>query len=173
MRPIFAPSSHFFDHSLLPLCPLFPPSSLPPSPISQHSTKMVRFGTLAAVFGLVSAVAAERPPGIDDDVWNMVQGMPLKEKVGQMVQITITEVLADRETYELDQDKIMEYATEYHIGSYLNTLATEGNNENSPPQNSPTAAQFRSFLPSFLLPSSPSPPSPPFLPFHHSPHPKI
>ena len=134
---------------------------------------MVRFGTLAAVFGLVSAVAAERPPGIDDDVWNMVQGMPLKEKVGQMVQITITEVLADRETYELDQDKIMEYATEYHIGSYLNTLATEGNNENSPPQNSPTAAQFRSFLPSFLLPSSPSPPSPPFLPFHHSPHPKI
>ncbi|HCK99451.1 MAG TPA: beta-glucosidase [Candidatus Marinimicrobia bacterium] len=63
-------------------------------------------------------------PEIDERVENLVSQMTLEEKIGQMTQVTIQVVSKTRgsvdQINELDQAKLEEAITKYHVGSILN-----------------------------------------------------
>lgn len=63
-----------------------------------------------------------------DPVEQLLSKMTLEEKIGQMAQINITMLMSDSifkaydsvTVFELDTNKLINYITKYHIGSFLN-----------------------------------------------------
>jgi beta-glucosidase len=58
----------------------------------------------------------------------LISGMSLEEKIGQMTQINITQIMSDSivknydsvTTFVLDTNKLINYISKYHVGSFLN-----------------------------------------------------
>jgi beta-glucosidase len=73
------------------------------------------------------------PDPLDKRVEELLSRMTLEEKIGQMTQINITMIMSDsvREHYDsvtafqLDTAKLINYITQYHIGSFLNGRGVE------------------------------------------------
>ncbi|MBU2446253.1 MAG: glycoside hydrolase family 3 C-terminal domain-containing protein [Bacteroidetes bacterium] len=63
---------------------------------------------------------------IDKKVQNLISKMTLEEKVGQMTQVTLQAVSKTQGTVDhkhlLDEDKLNEAITKYHVGSILNVF---------------------------------------------------
>jgi beta-glucosidase len=71
--------------------------------------------------------AAVAPPvsALDKKVDAMIAGMTLEEKVGQMTEVTLDVVSqTGAATHQLDEAKLNEAITKYHVGSILNVSGT-------------------------------------------------
>jgi beta-glucosidase len=70
---------------------------------------------------------------LDKRVEDLLVKMTLEEKIGQMTQINITMVMSDSvkahydsvTAFQLDTNKLINYITQYHIGSFLNGRGIE------------------------------------------------
>jgi beta-glucosidase len=70
---------------------------------------------------------------LDKRVEDLLLKMTLEEKIGQMTQINITMIMSDNvkahydsvTNFQLDTNKLINYITQYHIGSFLNGRGVE------------------------------------------------
>lgn len=96
--------------------------------------RSLSFPLLAAafVFSLVSCRPSDDRPkkteSPDQRVEALLSKMTLEEKIGQMTQINITQIVTDSlaaaydsaTTLLIDTNKVIHYVTRYHVGSFLN-----------------------------------------------------
>ncbi|KAI8340076.1 glycoside hydrolase superfamily [Chlamydoabsidia padenii] len=79
-------------------------------------------------YGTMEAHEYDRPGAIDDDIQDMVKKMTLSEKIGQMTQLNEDLILTKEGI--LNTTAVEYYARNYHVGSYLNQLGSNGVNYN-------------------------------------------
>ncbi|MFN3403959.1 MAG: beta-glucosidase [Cytophagaceae bacterium] len=90
--------------------------------------KYFRFTITISLFTLLFSCQKKSSSTLDFKVDSLLSLMTLEEKIGQMTQINITKIMTDslEENYskvtafDLDTNKLINYITKYHIGSFLN-----------------------------------------------------
>ncbi|KAI8081783.1 glycoside hydrolase family 3 domain protein [Halteromyces radiatus] len=80
------------------------------------------------MYGELEESEYDRPGEIDDDIKIMVRLMTIREKIGQMTQLNQDLILT--KDGELNTTAVEYYAKNYHVGSYLNQLSSNGVNYN-------------------------------------------
>ena len=92
------------------------------------------------LMSMAASTRAQDP--LHDAVAPLLQGMCVSDKIGQMTQLDITEILLPNEPFALDEDAVRRYAR-LGVGSFLNSPTAAG------PRMGlvvPTSAQWRSLL---------------------------
>lgn len=80
----------------------------------------------AVLFNTIWASAQHTPDPIDKKVDDLIAKMTLEEKIGQMTQVTLAEIVqsgGDPSVPQIDMAKLREAIMKYHVGSFLNVTA--------------------------------------------------
>ena len=97
--------------------------------IERFMMKNIRFlivpVLIVTIFGIfANSFSGFTPKEINDKVGDLLSKMTIKEKIGQMTQITIQVVSKQQgnvdQDFVLDEEKLEEAISQYHIGSLLN-----------------------------------------------------
>lgn len=84
----------------------------------------LRAPLFAIALCLMTGPASAQPENVDARVDDLLDQMTLEQKVGEMTQLTLQAVSAQEGTatqeHELDEERLREVLTEYHVGSILN-----------------------------------------------------
>jgi len=84
------------------------------------------FLVIAVLFNALLATAQKTADPIDKKVDVLLAKMTLEEKIGQMTQVTLAEIVqtgGDPAAPQIDMAKVREAITKYHVGSFLNVTA--------------------------------------------------
>ena len=90
------------------------------------------FVASAILFNSFAAIAQKTADPVDKKVDALIAKMTLEEKIGQMTQVTLAEIVqsgGDPASPQIDMAKVREAITKYHVGSFLNVTAGASSRE--------------------------------------------